>query len=86
MESTWLVGIAILVGFVFWSVLVRRRERVMGSSAAGFEKPAEQTVESALRANRKIEAIKLYREQQQVGLKEAKEAVERIEREMRGRS
>jgi ribosomal protein L7/L12 len=34
----------------------------------------------ALRANRKIEAIKLYRQATGVGLKEAKEFIEEVQR------
>lgn len=40
-------------------------------------------VKSALFAGRKIEAIKLYREQTGVGLAEAKTAVEKLEEELR---
>jgi ribosomal protein L7/L12 len=39
-------------------------------------------VEAEIRANRKINAIKLYRESTNVGLKEAKDAVEEMERSM----
>ncbi len=38
------------------------------------------SVEAALAAGRKIEAIKLYRERHGVGLREAKEAVEALQR------
>jgi len=37
-----------------------------------------------IRAGRKIEAIKLYRERYGIGLKDAKEAVEALERDLRG--
>jgi large subunit ribosomal protein L7/L12 len=37
---------------------------------------------SLLKQGRKIEAIKLYREQTGLGLKEAKDAVEQIERDL----
>jgi ribosomal protein L7/L12 len=46
------------------------------ASAAG----APLSIESAIHSGRKIEAIKLYRAEHGVGLKEAKEAVEAIER------
>jgi ribosomal protein L7/L12 len=39
---------------------------------------------SFLRANQKIEAIKLFRERTNLGLKEAKDAVEAIERQLLG--
>ncbi len=42
--------------------------------------PLAQSVESLLREGRKIEAIKLYREQTGLGLKEAKDAVEAMAR------
>lgn len=41
-------------------------------------------VRAALRAGNKIEAIKIYREAMGVGLKEAKDAVDRMETEQRG--
>ncbi len=37
-------------------------------------------IKKLLKANRKIEAIKVYREHRKVSLSEAKDAVERIER------
>lgn len=40
-------------------------------------------VKNALNAGRKIEAIKIYREENGVGLKEAKDAVDLLEREQR---
>ncbi|MFI5274614.1 MAG: hypothetical protein ACHQ4H_16400 [Ktedonobacterales bacterium] len=39
-------------------------------------------VRDLLRAGQKINAIKLYREQRHVGLKEAKDAVDSLEREL----
>lgn len=41
-------------------------------------------IQKLLRANRKIEAIKVYRERHGVGLAEAKAAVERIEMGLTG--
>lgn len=43
-------------------------------------------LEAAIFAGRKIAAIKLYRELTGLGLKESKEAVERIEADLRARS
>jgi ribosomal protein L7/L12 len=43
------------------------------------------TVEDFVRRGQKIEAIKLYREQHSVGLKEAKDAVDAMERRLKGR-
>jgi ribosomal protein L7/L12 len=42
----------------------------------------QSQVEAELRAGRKINAIKLYREATNLGLKEAKDAVEAMERSM----
>lgn len=42
-----------------------------------------QLIIESLFAGRKIEAIKLYREQADVGLKESKDAVEKLETELR---
>jgi large subunit ribosomal protein L7/L12 len=41
-----------------------------------------EQVKDLIRAKQKIEAIKLFREQTDVGLKEAKDAVDAIEKEM----
>ncbi|NJK43870.1 MAG: hypothetical protein HC933_05910 [Pleurocapsa sp. SU_196_0] len=43
----------------------------------------EQDLLELIRSNQKIEAIKLYREQTGLGLKEAKDAVEALERRHR---
>ena len=64
------VGLVVLVVFG----LLRRE----GSIGALPPRASPSTVEGLLAAGRKIEAIKLYREQHGVGLKEAKEAVEAI--------
>lgn len=45
-----------------------------------------EKIKEALYAGRKIEAIKVYREARGVGLKEAKEDVEKLEAELRQRS
>lgn len=70
-----LVAVAIVLAFLF--AITRGQGEGRRTTFA--------TVESALQANRKIEAIKLYREQHHVGLKDAKEAVEEIQRTMRPR-
>ena len=54
-----------------------RRERMDDSVAYSDE------VRSLVRAGRKIEAIKRYREEMGVGLKEAKDAVDRLEAKLR---
>ena len=53
------------------------------TSLPSSENPDDSTRE-LLRSGRKIEAIKHHRQQYGTGLKEAKEAVERMERETRG--
>ncbi len=45
-----------------------------------------EAVKAALFAGRKIEAIKLFREQSGLGLAEAKEAIDKLENELRARS
>ena len=52
------------------------------SSVSNTSVPVSE-IEHLLRLNQKIAAIKLHREHTQLGLKEAKEAVEEIERRMR---
>lgn len=49
----------------------------------GLSDNAMAKVISFLKANQKINAIKLYREETNLGLKEAKDAVEEIERRMK---
>jgi ribosomal protein L7/L12 len=52
-----------------------------------YPRPGEETdadVERLVRMKRKIEAIKIYRTIHDVGLKDAKEAVDRIDAEIRG--
>ena len=74
------VGILLaLVVAVCVLVLLSRSgdERVSMSSPGGAVGEAD-LIQSHLRAGRKIAASKLYREEHDVGLKEAKEAVERL--------
>ena len=80
------IGAIIAVGVLglLALVLLRRDGRVEMPAATRHPSPdASEAVESALLAGRKIEAIKLYREEHGVGLREAKEAVEAIERARR---
>lgn len=46
--------------------------------------PLDQNIHNALMRGNKIEAIKLYREQTGLGLKEAKDTIDALERQMRG--
>ena len=75
MQTLLVAGVVMIVVFVV--------ARALGSAGDGARLPAggdagAHTVEGLMAAGRKIEAIKLYREQHRVGLKEGKEAVEAI--------
>lgn len=71
--------IVLVLGVVLALALLRRHSEVATVPATG--SPAQATtVESVLAAGRKIEAIKLYRQEHGVGLREAKEAVEELQR------
>lgn len=48
--------------------------------------PKIESIKRALFAGQKIEAIKIYREQTNAGLKEAKDAIEKLEAELRASS
>ena len=76
MESLpWFVGPAVLLGLVLVALWARGRDgSVEMPQAAG----AAQSVEDLIAGGRKIDAIKLYRRQHGVGLREAKDAVEAI--------
>ena len=70
---------ALALGAVLLLATLRRGED--GVKKLAIEVPgAPGSIEAALAAGRKIDAIKLYREQHGVGLKEAKEAVEALQR------
>ena len=60
--------------------LLLGREGLGSARSMGVDDPA---IEQMLRGGNKIEAIKIYREKTGVGLKEAKDAVEAIERRLR---
>jgi len=81
-----LVAVGIAIGVALF--LFRRRDETVampGGSAPGAPAGAAASVEDLITRGRKIEAIKQYREHHPVGLKEAKEAVEEIERRLRQR-
>ena len=79
------IAIAVLViGFVL-ALLTRARsnERTSLPPARGPRPTSgkrDEIIRELLRSGRKIEAIKHYRQQYGTGLKEAKEAIERMER------
>ncbi len=83
------IAIAVLVIVVVLALLTRGRrdERASlprGPSSLPSSQNSDDIIRELLRSSRKIEAIKHYRQQYGTGLKEAKEAVERMERETRG--
>jgi hypothetical protein len=70
-----LTGPIILAVLVFFAIIaLRRRESI------DLPQVEARSVEDLIAAGRKIEAIKLYRQKQGVGLKEAKEAVDAMAR------
>jgi ribosomal protein L7/L12 len=76
-----LAAAAVLALVLFTKMRSNERVRMPDGAVVG----ALDSVESAIHAGRKIDAIKLYREAHHVGLKEAKEAVERLQESMRSR-
>jgi len=83
-ELTTLVLVA-LIAFIAGYVLGRQRgggRHVVWQSAPR-DRPPGAAVEELVRRGRKIEAIRRYRELHGVGLKDAKDAVERVEAALR---
>jgi ribosomal protein L7/L12 len=76
-----LAAAAVLSVLVFTKMRSSERVRMPDAALAG----SLDSIEAAIHAGRKIDAIKLYREEHNVGLKEAKEAVERLQDSMRSR-
>ena len=76
----WAVLVVVAAAFIIW---VRRQDRngpmsaVPGHEAAGASSNPPSILD-LMQRGRKIEAIKLYREEHGVGLREAKEAVEAL--------
>ena len=80
-----LVVLVALVAFVVGYALGRRRSggtRVVWQSAAP-DLPADAELEELVRRGRKIDAIRRYRELHGGGLKDAKDAVDRLEARVR---
>jgi ribosomal protein L7/L12 len=71
--TEWLIAILIIIVAFF---LLRRRDAATLKPDAEL---SEQDILDEFRAGRKINAIKYYRQLHKVGLKEAKEAVERMD-------
>ncbi len=88
----WLVLVVVLVavaiGFAWYRHQVRSERSLPDTLPQGRESTPEHTISAALEdevrvllaQGQKIAAIKLYREQTGLGLKQAKEAVERLQR------
>ena len=77
-----LPAIGASVALLFFVSRLGRDERItISDGPARSSEP--QTVESLIRRGQKIGAIKLLREEEGLGLKEAKHEVERRERELR---
>ena len=86
MQPEWIIGIAgILVVIIVGITQGRKQSRLMLSAERYTELNGmlvnEEAIRDQLRSGNKIRAIKLYREQTGVGLKEAKHAVEMMEQE-----
>jgi ribosomal protein L7/L12 len=77
MSSYLIIALGCIAAFFVFSRL-RSDDRIQ--MPAGSDPGTPVSIESALVAGRKIEAIKIYRAANGVGLREAKEAVEEIER------
>jgi ribosomal protein L7/L12 len=79
--SAVLVGAAIVL-VVLVLVVRSRRDETIEMPGASIRTSVPRTVEELMVAGRKIDAIKLLREQTGLGLKEAKEEVERRQRRL----
>jgi ribosomal protein L7/L12 len=86
MQPEWIIGIAsVLIAIIVSVSQSRKQSRPMLSAERYTELNSllidEEAIRDQLRSGNKIRAIKLYREQTGVGLKEAKYAVEMMEQE-----
>jgi ribosomal protein L7/L12 len=84
MQPEWIIGIAsVLIAIIVSVSQSRKQSRPMLSAERYTELNSllidEEAIRDQLRSGNKIRAIKLYREQTGVGLKEAKDAVEMME-------
>lgn len=82
-EVLIVIGLLLTVG---WVIAVRLQRRVQRLKDAGvFPQPGEETeadVDRLLHLGLKIEAIKVFRTVHEVGLREAKDAVKKRQREI----
>jgi ribosomal protein L7/L12 len=84
MENSTIVALlvgAVASALVMWTIQRRRAEQMTNGAAPPPGASYEEQLHHCIDHGRKIEAIKLYREHNGVGLKDAKEAVERLVRE-----
>lgn len=77
--SSGVITVLVVFALVVFA-LARGRDGKVEMPAAGGR--GRGTIEEALAAGRKIEAIKLYRVEHGVGLREAKDAIEELERSL----
>lgn len=87
MQPEWIIGIAGVLIAILVSVLQGCKQSHPMFSAERYNElnsllVDEEAIREQLRSGNKIRAIKLYREQTGVGLKEAKDAVEWLEAHM----
>lgn len=75
--------VILIVGIIVAVLVLRSMSTRGGSSPRIHEPPSEENIRRRIAAGQKIQAIKDYRQAHGVGLKEAKEAVEGLERVMR---
>ncbi|MCB0330025.1 MAG: ribosomal protein L7/L12 [Bdellovibrionales bacterium] len=81
MTPAYIVSAVILLGGVLYWLQSRQSQKPGGHRQRFQNTPAtEADILTFIEAGRKIDAIKAYREVHRVGLKEAKEAVEAMER------
>lgn len=79
-----MIRLLLIIGAAIAIALVLRKYSEMNSGTATSQQSVPQTdegVRELIQRRQKIAAIKLYRQLHKVGLKEAKKAVEQIERQ-----
>ena len=76
------LGIATLV-LILGILVIRRGDETVSMPTGATSTGEPPSVEGFLRAGRKIDAIKLYREETGLGLKEAKDAIDKLSLRLR---
>jgi ribosomal protein L7/L12 len=78
-----LIPIIVAIGILLLILVLRSSSEIKSSSDFDIEGPAtDADIQRLLQTGRKIDAIKVYRRLHRVGLKEAKDAVDRLAAEM----